>query len=292
MKKILKWIIGIVVVLLLVSLFLPSKMRVERSLIMRYDADYVFQQINVVKNWEKWSPWHNIDPAMKLKYEGPVMGVGASYLWESDNKKVGKGKLTLLGVEPNDSIAMEMDFMENGKAMGYFNLLPVENGTKVSWSMTSDIGWNPMGKYFALFMKGIVGKDFELGLQNMAKAVAAYADEVKKRVMIEEAKLSAMNYIAIRESATLADLEQKLDKCYGELFAYVKKNKLKIAGYPFIITHEYDEVTFKMVIGVPVDKIAVGEGGIIAGEFKEQNAVMAKYTGPYSEINMAYDGLQ
>ena len=33
----------------------------------------VYDQVNTLKNWENWSPWHKIDKGMKLTYSGPCI---------------------------------------------------------------------------------------------------------------------------------------------------------------------------------------------------------------------------
>src|ERR1035438_5853550 len=110
LKKIGIVIISIIVLLVVVSFFLPSKMHVQRSMVMNASAENVYYQINTLKNWEKWSPWHKKDSAMKLIYEGPAEGIGAKYTWESEVSDVGKGNLSIKDSKPDETIVCNMVF--------------------------------------------------------------------------------------------------------------------------------------------------------------------------------------
>ncbi|WP_242928334.1 SRPBCC family protein [Pontibacter vulgaris] len=159
----------IVLLLVVVSIFLPSKVHVERTVIIKAPASLVFEQINTLRNWEKWSPWHSIDPAMKLTYTGPAMGPGARYSWSSQHPNVGNGILTLKKSQPNLLIVAEMDFRENGKGTGTYTFKELADGTFLTWAMDTDMGNNPVSKYVGLFMDGMIGPDFERGLANLKK---------------------------------------------------------------------------------------------------------------------------
>jgi hypothetical protein len=157
--------------LLIIGFFLPAKIHVERSIVINGPSEVIFNQINTLKNWEKWSPWQGIDPAIKITYTGPESGPGASYKWESKHPDVGDGVLTIISSIPGDTICTTMDFMEQGKAFGGYKFVKTEGGVKLTWSMLMDMGMNPVGRYFGLVMDKMVGPDFEKGLKNI-KAIS------------------------------------------------------------------------------------------------------------------------
>jgi hypothetical protein len=167
LKKILIGLAAFVALLLLVSIFLNSKVHVERKLTINAPAEKIFAQINTVKNWEQWSPWHKLDPIMKLRYEGPASGAGAKYYWESQQRNVGNGSLTIMQSVPNQDVQTAMDFGQQGQATGKFQLEKDAGGTQVVWSMDTDMGRNPIGKFFGLLMDRMIGRDFERGLNNL-----------------------------------------------------------------------------------------------------------------------------
>src|SRR3954465_1567744 len=98
-KKVLIVIGIVVIVFLVVVAFQPSTYSVTRSATISGPAPAVFAQVNDFHNWEAWSPWAKLDPAMKQNYEGPASGKGASYTW-TGNSKVGEGRMTIAESRP------------------------------------------------------------------------------------------------------------------------------------------------------------------------------------------------
>jgi hypothetical protein len=54
---------------------------------------------------------------------------------------------------------------------GALLLTPEGSGTQVRWTLDGDMGGNPLFRWFALFADGMIGKDFQAGLDNL-KALA------------------------------------------------------------------------------------------------------------------------
>lgn len=162
-------ILSLVLLLLVISFFLPSKVTVSRSALINAPVPIVFKQVNMLQNWEKWSPWHKIDPAMLLSYEGPDEGKGARYNWFSKHPQVGNGALTITDSSPFKRIDTRMEFEGQNDGIGYYLFEETPKGTKVIWVMEADLGSNPVGKYFGLMIDGMIGPDFEQGLENLRK---------------------------------------------------------------------------------------------------------------------------
>lgn len=158
----------IIALLLLVSLFLPSTFKVERSATINAQPDSVYALIADLKNWPQWSPWQKADATMKMTYSANTYGVGA---WQEWQGKDGDGKLTILAAEQPKMVKYEFAMKDWGNAStGTLNLTPEGNATKVVWAMEGDMGMNPIDKYFGLMMDKFVGPDFEKGLKNLEEA--------------------------------------------------------------------------------------------------------------------------
>src|SRR5207248_2982956 len=71
----------------------------------------VFAQVNDFHNWEAWSPWAKLDPAVKNTFEGPPSGTGAVFKW-SGNDKVGEGSMTITDSRPNELIKIKLEFIK------------------------------------------------------------------------------------------------------------------------------------------------------------------------------------
>lgn len=164
LKKIGMGLLILITMLLIIGLFLPSEVNVQRSRLMNAEPEAIFQQVNNLKNWPGWMPWSRKDPDMRIEWGKKTEGEGASYTWFSKKPEVGDGSLVIRSSVPYESVETEMDFRENGKARGTFRLEQVPQGTFVTWSMHSEMGSNPMFRLIGPFMDRMIGPDFEEGL--------------------------------------------------------------------------------------------------------------------------------
>lgn len=146
----------------------PSEFAIERSASMAAPPDIVFGLVNDFHRWEGWSPWAKLDPAMKVTYDGPAAGPGASYAWQGDSK-VGAGRMAIVESKPNEQISVDLEFLKPFAARNtaIFTFQPDSAGTKVTWTMRGHSDF--MGKAVGLFMNmdDLVGKQFEQGLASM-----------------------------------------------------------------------------------------------------------------------------
>lgn len=171
LKKIVLAVLLIPIVLVLVSFFLPSSYRVERSATIRAKPEAIFAQINTVKRWTEWTAWTtNKYPDMTMAFSGPEAGVGANYSWAG--KSTGQGSLTLTQSEPGKGIGYNLNF-ENGKYLskGGITLAASGDSVTVTWFNGGDLGWNPISRIFGLLMDKMMGPDFEEGLRSLQRAV-------------------------------------------------------------------------------------------------------------------------
>jgi carbon monoxide dehydrogenase subunit G len=167
MKKVLYVILGIALVYLVCCLMGPSVIKVERSATINAPADAVKSQIVDYSVFNKWSPWAEKDPNMKLTIEGTPGTVGHKYAWEG-NKEVGKGTMTLTKVD-GDLVTEDLNFDGRGVSNVSFAFKPEGAGTNVTWGMDMNIGF--FGRGMMMFMKGkmdkMLGGDFEKGLAKL-----------------------------------------------------------------------------------------------------------------------------
>jgi len=150
----------------------PDTFRVERSIVIKASPEKIFPNINGFHQWEAWSPWEKIDPAVKRTYSGAESGKGAVYGWQG-NKDVGTGRMEIVESTPSSNVLIKIDFMEpfEGHDTVQFKLEPQGDGTKVTQAM---YGASPfLAKLMGLFfsMDKMVGQKYEEGLASL-KAIA------------------------------------------------------------------------------------------------------------------------
>src|ERR1035437_626701 len=232
-KIVLITLVFLVAIAATVGFLSPSHVRVERSLAMKAPSEIVFSQINILKNWKKWSPWYQMDTAMKMEYNQIPAGAGAGYKWLSTNEKVGSGDMTITSSN-QDSISTAMNFMEHGIARAKFLFSKKDSTTKVTWIMESDLGMNPIGRIFGLFMEKMLGPDFEQGLSNLKKISEAIPTGPKKyrgyEVMEEDAQEKV--YIVKKDSVAWNKVTEFYQNTLPEIYKAIEKAKLEMAGAP------------------------------------------------------------
>lgn len=175
--KILKWAFALVALLYVIGFLIPNKVHVERSIVINAKADNVRGLIADFKNWRKWSPWDALDPHMKKEFINDGVGVGSGYTWESHNKNVGKGRMSMLEVTPS-LIKQKLEFDGMGSSYPSFVIAEAGENTTVTWIMDSSgegvpFLFRPMSNWFAPFMDKMIGPDFEKGLKNMKEVAEA-----------------------------------------------------------------------------------------------------------------------
>lgn len=172
--KILKWLIvgilGLAAVLAVVGLVLPRQVRVQRTATVARPPAQVYALMNNMKRFNEWSPWAKLDPKTEYTFSGPDSGVGAKLEWKSDDPNVGKGMQVITSSTP-ESVKLDLEFGGQGNSKVEYAFQPDGTGTRVTWTMDSDLGNNPIGRWFGLMMDGMVGPDFERGLASLKSVV-------------------------------------------------------------------------------------------------------------------------
>ena len=168
-RKILYVLLAIVLILVVVSLFMPNQFYSERTVTIKAPVSVVYNQINNLKNRESWDPWKKMDATLKITYNQIPSGEGASYSWIGESKYTGKGKITITKSVVNELVVSDLEFGGRTGAVSGFKLQPEGDSTKVIWYFENDLGWNPMAKYMSQLMGGMMSDMFDSGLQDLKK---------------------------------------------------------------------------------------------------------------------------
>jgi uncharacterized protein YndB with AHSA1/START domain len=176
-KTILLVLFAIAVVLIAVIALQPSTFAIERATEIAAPADVVFAHLDSPTAMDVWSPFVKMDPAQKITHEGPERGVGATESWEGP--KAGAGRLTITNVEPNEAVAMRLDFTKPMHATNQatFTLVPTGDGTHVAWRMEGTNNFVAKAASLVMDMDRMVGGMFESGLAELKTIAETEAKE-------------------------------------------------------------------------------------------------------------------
>lgn len=149
-----------------------SKYTVTRSTTIAATPDRVYDELADFRNWQRWSPWEDLDPDLRRTYSGAESGTGSVYAW-SGNRKAGQGRMEMTEAVRPSRVAIDLAFEKPWKARNDtgFVITPDGAGSRVTWTMTGDK--TLMTRVLGLFtsMDKMVGRDFEKGLARL-KTVA------------------------------------------------------------------------------------------------------------------------
>jgi len=171
LMKFLRVLIGLAIILAALSFLLPRHAHVERSVVIAAPAPTVFAYVNDLHQFNKWSPWAQIDPATQYTFTGPESGVGATMTWQSEHPHVGSGSQEIIESVPNEHVTTLLQFGDEGDARSRMELEPEANGTRVTWNFDTDLGFNPLSRYFGLMLDSMVGSNYEQGLAMLKSLV-------------------------------------------------------------------------------------------------------------------------
>jgi hypothetical protein len=181
LKKILLALVAVVAILAVVVAFQPSSYRVERSKTIKAPPEVIYGAISDLKRWKAWSPWEQLDPAMKTDYTGEPGQVGHASHW-TGNDDVGEGKMTLTAAKVPTALTIRLEFIKPFESVADtgFDLVPGDGGTQVTWWMSGENDF--MGKAFSLAMDmdDMIGGDHEKGLAALGKIAETEAASARK----------------------------------------------------------------------------------------------------------------
>jgi len=162
----------IALILIIVVAGQPNDFAVSRQIKIGAPAEQIFPHVNELRKWEAWNPWGNLDPNCQMNYSGPPAGVGASYSW-SGNNKIGAGRNTITGSQPNEFVRFQLEFLKPMTATNTVNFTfqPDGRDTIVTWSMSGKR--DCPGKLFGLVLNfdKMCGGQFEKGLAQIKSLV-------------------------------------------------------------------------------------------------------------------------
>lgn len=228
----------------LAGFFLPKSVLVERSVVIDRGAEDVFPYVNSMQGAQQWSPWAGIDPETRLEYFGPESGEGAGMSWQSDDKRVGSGKQTIIESVPNEKVRSELEFGDRSRGESYITLDEQERGrlVNVTWGFSMDFGMNPIMRYMGLMMDDMIGKAYDQGLTNLKALVESQPTIATEEVSYSAGDTQLNGYIAYPSTRSPAPAVLIVHEWWGHNdYARKRAEMLAELGYVAFALDMYGE---------------------------------------------------
>ena len=287
LKRIGLGLLILIVLLAVIGFFLPRKSHVERSIVINAPVQAPFALVNDLTEWKKWSTWHKMDPNTKYEFSTPSSGTNAWFSWNSE--VTGKGKMTLTDVKEFEYIKAKVEF-DGYDASGADFFFKEENGTtRVTWTMDSDMGNNPFGRWMGLCMDKMIGSDYEKGLAGLKEESerAPVGDKVAG-FSVELREMPAQKYLAVEnKNVKPEEISIKIGENFMKLDEFIKQKKYTITGHPFTVWK--DMANFSSAFPIAEDATSTKEFKFISDA--GFTAYVVKYYGAYDKNEHVYKAM-
>ena len=88
--------------------------------------------------------------------------------WASDKPDVGSGSQEIIESVPERLVRTRLEFGGMSDANAFFKIEPRgDDRTHLVWGFDTDLGLNPISRYFGLMFEKWIGPDYEYGLAKL-----------------------------------------------------------------------------------------------------------------------------
>ena len=157
-------LIGLFIVVILLSLLIPSKVVVARGVAINANPAKVFAELSNLRNWRHWQPVFKNDSII-LNFSTDSTGVNSFCEWEDRGKK---NKFIITGIGQFELTVAMVRKGEND-VINTLSILPLpdSNSVQVQWRAFTNLKWYPWEKFYGIFIEKITGQGYEDALNSL-----------------------------------------------------------------------------------------------------------------------------
>lgn len=300
-----------IAILVVIGLFLPATVRVERSVHISASPGHIFETLTTLESFPAWSPWHQADATIAYRAQGPKQGVGASLHWSSES--IGEGSVRVVQATPGQTVELAASWDGQAPVSMRFQLQPTEQTTQVYWAIDHAYGWNLFARYIGLWQNDRAGPDLERGLIKLKAWVEAnpagsppIANEAPEPTVKGdpalrpstpniEIKIMPVEPIPIafasgQSSAQPDALAEALGAAYQQVATHLVRHGVALGSPPVAIRRDISrEGDNRFEAGLPIGDADVPESETVKlGTTPGGLAVRATHVGPYADLATTY----
>jgi len=165
---ILYMVIGLMILLLVITLFLPNTYHILRSEVIKAPLARVREKVGDLNQFKNWNPLLKIEPRARFAISGEPMKPGHRMNW--NGTRIGAGRLTIRSAD-DQHIHFELEILRPWKSSAsdnwYFEHWG-ENDTKVTWEISGRLPY-PLARLLGPRIKRRMNRSFREGLQNLKR---------------------------------------------------------------------------------------------------------------------------
>lgn len=291
------FLLSVLAVTVILSMLMPTKQKVERSVTISAPAPLIYQQLIKLENFNKYSVWSQRDSSAKFTLTGTDGAVGASSSWSGHPDISGEGKIEIASLEENKKVEHHISFIKprKGKAESFFSLNELNGFTTVTWTfeLATPRPWNIFNLFYSLDKK--MGKDFEEGLSILKKAMEKINGSVAaKTYKVEQMNFPATTFAVVRQVVKWNDLTSFYLQHYPILFVEAQKANTS-PGTTCSLFYSWDEQNQQtdVAAAVPVSTGFKTDNNMVQTvNIPASKALYVNYYGAYDKLPDAYASIR
>ena len=148
---------------LIAAAIMPTKITVQRSLLIDANSSILFEQVNNLKNWQHWMHSLSADTNINIQYSTITSGPNAEFKWLKNNDI--SGKVKILESIVNKSITAEIYSGNSHFSTEKWFFEESQEGTIITLKRTFEIAF-PFN-VFGPWQDEVIGPSFESTLQEL-----------------------------------------------------------------------------------------------------------------------------
>lgn len=261
---------------------------VTRSSIIKTPRSTVFNYVIDYKNWETFGSWMQKDSDIKFNYDAKTMGAGAKCTFENGSDE---GVIRTVFIKENDSLAQKVNYNGTTATISW-KLKDTIGGTKIT--VFSKGKMDIMTKITTFFEGGItsiLGDVYEKSLRNLDKTLEY---EMKTYSIKVNGIVQRPSGFCLKQTVSChsKSVSKNTKILMARMVHFFKKNKISMAGKPFVNYDKYDVANDFATISIciPVrQQISITDGSdVTSGEIIAFTCLKTTLTGDYSHSKEAW----
>ncbi len=262
------------------------KLQIRRHIEVQSDNQKIYQVISDLRQWNTWSPWYHMEPSSKIENSGVSGQIGQWQTWEG--QAIGSGKMTIIGLQENQSIQIQLEFLKPFKSRAIVEFIISQKGQnicEVEWQMDSSLPFFMF--FFKKMMVAMMSRDFDRGLL-MLKEFTETGAVCAKSEYLGEVHMPELNLIGVKNSCTLNQLSQSMSRDFQNLFQNLNSPDLPEKIGALCITHRFDivknECEYTAAMMYPVGQVLNSPAGFVNLSYPSHVAISAHHQGAYRHL--------
>ncbi|MCI0658686.1 MAG: GyrI-like domain-containing protein, partial [Acidobacteria bacterium] len=193
-------------------------------------------------------------------FGGPTRGVGARMTWKGDASTIGSGSQEIVESRPYEQVKSSLVFGSHGVVTAQFTLTPEGSRTRITWGMDTDLGMNPVSRYFGLMLEKMVGPDYEKGLWGLKRLAESLPKADFSDLKVEEIQVSPLTvaYIPASCGTDEREIARTIGASYAKVGKFIASHKLKQAAAPITINNKWGDSGYEFDAAIPLDRAPEG----------------------------------